>query len=255
MNRNDTNVAFGIDIGGSGIKGARVDLQSGELLEERCRIETPRPAKPKAVSKVVLDVVREKNWEGPIGCTFPAVVQNGVVRAAANMHEDWVNVSGEELIGEKLGHRVHMLNDADAAGIAEMQFGAGREYREKGVVLMLTFGTGIGSAIFVNGHLLPNSEFGQVELNGEMAEKQAAAQFRENKEMSWKKWKREVQEYLTYMELLLSPDLIIFGGGISKKADKFLDDLETECVLLSAALENNAGIAGAAYAGAGLADC
>lgn len=246
MNQNDTNLAFGVDIGGSGIKGALVDLSSGELMADRARIETPRPAKPNAISKVVLEVVKTQKWDGPIGCTFPAVVQNGVVRAEANMHEDWVDVNGEELIGKRLGHRVHMLNDADAAGIAEMQFGAGRDYRENGVVLMLTFGTGIGSAIFVNGHLLPNSEFGQVELNGEMAEKQAAAQFRENKEMSWKKWTKHVQEYLTYVELLLSPNLIIFGGGISKKADKFLDDLETECKLVPAALQNNAGIVGAA---------
>ena len=250
MNRHDANVAFGVDIGGSGIKGARVDLNSGELVTERYRIETPRPAKPKAVCNVVRDVVKKQEWDGPIGCTFPAVVKNGVVQAAANMHDAWVDVNGEELISDRLGHAVHMMNDGDAAGIAEMQFGAGREYRDSGVVLMLTFGTGIGSAIFVNGHLLPNSEFGQVELNGEKAERRAAAQFRENKEISWKKWIEQVQAYLSYVELLLSPDLIIFGGGISKKSDKFLGELKTKCLLVPAALQNNAGIVGAAYAGA-----
>ncbi len=246
------NVAFGVDIGGSGIKGAPVDLSTGELIADRLRIQTPRPAKPKPVSKVVNEIVETCKWDGPIGCTFPAIVKDGVVRAAANMHDAWIGVNAQELIAEKLGRPVHVLNDADAAGIAEMQFGAGRNHREKGVVLMLTFGTGIGSAVFVNGHLLPNSEFGQAELNGKIAEKQAAAQFRENKEISWKKWIAEVQDYLSYVELLLSPNLIIFGGGISTKADRFLDGLKTDCELVPATLENNAGIVGAAYAGVAL---
>ena len=247
-----TNEAFGVDIGGSGIKGAPVDLNTGQLLTERHRIETPQPATPKAVSKVVAEVVAAHQWKGPVGCAFPAVVQHGVIRTAANVDDAWIGVNGEEQLGKKLGVPVQIINDADAAGIAEMNFGAGREYRNKAVVLMLTFGTGIGSAIFVNGHLLPNCEFGHLEIKGEIAEKRAAAQLRENKVLSWDKWISRVQRYLTHVESLINPDLIIFGGGISKRSDRFLDELKTECPLVPAELLNNAGIVGAAFAAAGL---
>jgi len=245
------NEAFGVDIGGSGIKGARVDLSTGELLTERYRIETPQPATPKAVSNVVAKIVDENHWTGPVGCAFPAVVQQGVIRTAANVDDSWIGTNGEENIGNRLGVPVQIINDADAAGVAEMQFGAGRNYRENGVVLMLTFGTGIGSAIFVDGHLLPNCEFGHLEIDGEIAEKRAAAQLRENKVLSWEKWIKRVQQYLSHVESLINPDLIIFGGGISKKSDRFLEEMATECPLVPAKLLNNAGIVGAAFVAAG----
>lgn len=244
------NEAFGVDIGGSGIKGAPVDLSTGQLLTERYRIETPQPATPKAVSNVVAEVVAANDWTGPVGCAFPAVVQQGVIRTAANVDDSWIGVNGEEKLSKKLGVPVQIINDADAAGIAEMHFGAGRDHRNKGVVLMLTFGTGIGSAVFVEGHLLPNCEFGHLEIKGEIAEKRAAAQLRENKVLSWDKWISRVQRFLTHIESLINPDLIIFGGGISKRSDRFLDELKTECPMVPAELLNNAGIVGAAYAAA-----
>ncbi len=241
--------SFGIDVGGSGIKGGRVDIDSGELLTERFRIPTPRPAVPGAMMDIAADIVRKGDWtEGRVGCAFPAVVQRGVVRTAANVDDSWIGVDGGAALTERTGLPTIMMNDADAAGIAEMRFGAGRSHRDDGVVLILTFGTGIGSALFVDGHLYPNTEFGHLELDGYDAEDRAAARLREDKQLSWKEWIGRVDRYLHHAEDLLWPDLIVFGGGISKKSDKFLPELTIRTPVVPAELRNNAGIVGAAIA-------
>jgi polyphosphate glucokinase len=246
---------LGIDIGGSGIKGAPVDTEQGELVGERFRIETPQPSTPQAVAEVVAEVARHFEWQGPIGCTFPAIVRHGVLHSAANVDKSWIGVNGVELFQQTTGCPVRLLNDADAAGIAEMKFGAGKDHKtEKAsdVVIVLTFGTGIGSAIFVNGHLLPNSELGHLILHGQQAEHYAAARIRTEEDLSWKKWGKRVNEYLHLVQFYFSPDLLIIGGGVSKKYDKFVDllDVDVECV--PAQLRNDAGIVGAAVAAAAL---
>ncbi|GGO26895.1 polyphosphate glucokinase [Microbispora rosea subsp. aerata] len=236
---------LGIDIGGSGIKGAVVDTAAGVLTRERLRIPTPRPAVPEAVARVVREIAGYFSWTGPMGVTFPGVVADGVVKTAANVDASWIGVKGADLFGE----RAVVLNDADAAGVAEMTFGAGRDRR--GVVLMLTFGTGIGSALFVDGTLVPNTEFGHIEIRGKDAERRASDRVREEKDLSWKKWAGRVEEYLGRMRDLLSPSLIVIGGGVSRKADKFLPYVDlggTEVV--PAVLRNEAGIIGAAMAAA-----
>ncbi len=240
--------AFGIDIGGSGIKGGRVDLLTGKLLTERLRIPTPRPATPDAVMDVAAQVVKKCEWTGPVGCAFPAVVRQGIVYSAANVDKSWIGTDGQGALSSRIGWNVHMLNDADAAGIAEMQYGAASEFREQGVVVLLTFGTGIGSAVFVDGRLHPNTELGHLELDGHDAETRAAARLREDKELSWEKWIERVQCYLSHLESLLWPDLIVFGGGISKHSGRFLPEITTRAPLVPAQLQNNAGIAGAAFA-------
>jgi polyphosphate glucokinase len=246
---------LGIDIGGSGIKGAPVDTTRGELIQDRFRIETPQPSAPEAVAEVVAEIARHFEWQGPIGCTFPAIVRHGVIHSAANVDQGWVGVNGVEMFQKTTGCPVRLLNDADAAGMAEMKFGAGKDRKiEKpsDVVIVLTFGTGIGSAIFVNGHLLPNSELGHLILRGQQAEHYAAARIRKEEDLSWKKWGKRVNEYLHLVEFYFSPDLFIIGGGVSKKFDKFagLLDVEVECV--PAQLRNDAGIVGAAIAAAAL---
>jgi polyphosphate glucokinase len=242
---------LGIDIGGSGVKGAPVDVEKGILLTERKRIPTPQPPTPDALGDVVAEVARHFKWQGPIGCTFPGVIKAGVVYTAANIDESWVGFNGQKLLEEKSGCRVLFLNDADAAGIAEMEFGAGQGH--PGVVIMLTFGTGIGSAIFVDGRLLPNTEFGHMEIRGKDAEHRAADRVRTEKELSWEKWAERVNEFLGRMEMLLSPDLFIIGGGVSKKHEKFLPLLKTRAEIVPAQLLNDAGIIGAALAAKGLA--
>ena len=245
-------LALGIDIGGSGVKGAPVDTDTGEPTAERFRLETPRPAAPKAVAEVVGEVAAHFEWTGPVGVTFPGVVMRGTIRTAANMdpEPDWIGVDAAALFGQALkigdGQRPHVLNDADAAGVAEMAHGVGRG--RDGVVLMLTFGTGIGSALFLDGKLVPNTEFGHLEMRGKDAEDRAAARIKDEKELSWEKWAERVQEYLTLVEKLLSPELIIVGGGVSKHADKFLPFLTTHAEVVGAQLANNAGIVGAAMA-------
>ncbi|GAA0441572.1 polyphosphate glucokinase [Acrocarpospora corrugata] len=233
---------LGIDIGGSGIKGAPVDTKTGDLVEERHRIPTPQPSTPDAVAEVVQQIVKHFSWKGPIGITFPGVIINGEVRTAANVDRSWVGVDGRALFGKK----THVLNDADAAGIAEMAFGAGQGHQ--GVVLLLTFGTGIGSALFTGGKLVPNTEFGHIEIRGKDAEARASDQARSEKELSWGNWADRVEEYLLQMERLLSPNLIIIGGGVSKKTKKFLPDVEINTPILPAMLLNEAGIVGAALA-------
>ncbi|GII00605.1 polyphosphate--glucose phosphotransferase [Planobispora takensis] len=242
--------ALGIDIGGSGIKGAPVDLEKGELAEERLRIPTPSPATPEAVAEVVGRIVEHFSWEGPVGVTFPGVVLDGITMTAANMNQGWVGVDARGLFSEATGRPVVVLNDADAAGLAEVAAGAGKG--EAGVVLMLTFGTGIGSALFVDGRLVPNTELGHLELRGKDAERRASDAAREHHDLSWEEWAERVEEYLRHVEMLFSPSLIIIGGGVSKKADKFLPRISVRTRIVPATLRNEAGIVGAAMAAADL---
>jgi polyphosphate glucokinase len=237
---------LGVDIGGSGIKGAPVDITNGSMLAERHRIPTPQPAVPEDVADVVAEIVRHFSWAGPIGCTFPAIIKRGVAYSAANVDKSWIGTNGEELIHERTGLPVVLVNDADAAGIAEMEFGAGRGH--SGEVIMLTLGTGIGSAIFVNGILVPNTELGHLEIRGKDAEERASDRIREEKDLSWEKWAERLQEVFDRIEFLFSPDLFIVGGGVSKKHDKFLPLLHTQAPIVPAELLNDAGIVGAALA-------
>lgn len=242
---------LGIDIGGSGIKGALVDTKKGKFIGDRYRIPTPQPSTPDAVGDVVAEIAQHFKWHGPIGCTFPAIVKGGVAYSAANVNDAWIGTNGQRLLSKKTGCPVVLLNDADAAGIAEVKFGAGKG--EQGTIIMLTFGTGIGSAIFVRGVLVPNTEFGHMEVRGKDAEHRAADRIRKEKDLSWKKWAKRVNEFLDRMELLFSPDLFIFGGGVSKKHKKFFHHLDTKARLVPAQLRNHAGIIGAAMAAKSLA--
>lgn len=240
--------ALGIDIGGSGIKGAPVDVVKGELTRERLRIPTPVPATPKAVAAVVTQIAEHFGWTGPVGVTFPGVVTAGITRSAANVDEAWIGEDARALFAKATGLSVVVLNDADAAGTAEMAIGAGRG--KDGVVLVLTFGTGIGSALFVDGRLVPNTELGHLEIRGKDAEKRASDHAREDHELSWDKWAGRVEEYLQHVEALFSPSLIIIGGGVSKKSEKFLPKVRVRTPVVPAALQNEAGIVGAAMAAA-----
>lgn len=237
---------MGIDIGGSGIKGAPVDTEKGALVNDRFRIPTPHPAKPEAVTDVVAEIIRNFEWNGPIGCTFPAIMKSGVAYSAANVDDDWIGTDAQRLIQRKTGDPVLVINDADAAGIAEMRFGAGRG--KKGVVIILTLGTGIGSAIFIDGHLLPNTELGHLEIRGKDGEHRASDKVRSDKNLSWKKWAKRVNEYIQHVEYLFSPDLFIIGGGVSKKYDKYFPYLDLHTEIVPAQLRNEAGIIGAALA-------
>jgi polyphosphate glucokinase len=238
---------FGIDIGGSGIKGAPVDTQSGELLEERVRIKTPKPATPEAIVETAVEVIREARWEGPVGCGFPAVVKGGVVQTAANIDKAAIGFDLRAALLRELDAPVSVVNDADAAGLAEMRWGAGRE--QDGVVLMLTLGTGIGTSLFVGGRLVPNTEFGHIEVRGKDAEHRAADSARKRDDLSWKEYAGRLDEYLHMVEFLLWPDLIVIGGGISKKSEKFFPHLTARTKVVPAEMHNDAGIAGAALAG------
>jgi polyphosphate glucokinase len=239
--------ALGIDIGGSGIKAAPVDVATGKLLADRQKIDTPRPALPEAVSEVVKKLSTAFNWSGPVGVTFPGVVTDGVTRTAHNMDPAWIGLDAGALFGHAVGNPVRMLNDADAAGMAEMTFGAG--VGEKGTVLMLTFGTGIGSALFVRGILVPNTEFGHIEVHGEDAEKRASERAKDLQNLSWGKWAGHVNEYLRHIEAVLWPSLFIVGGGVSRQADKWVPRLTgIQARIVPAALQNDAGIVGAAMA-------
>jgi len=240
--------ALGIDIGGSGIKGAIVDLETGQLVTERHRIETPQPSKPNAVAAVVAELVKHFAWNGVIGCTFPAIVRRGVTMTAANVDKSWIGAHAEELLAAATGNPVRLLNDADAAGVAEMTYGAGRG--RGGVVMILTFGTGIGSAIFHDGKLLPNTEFGHLPMpmKGIIAEHYCSDRVRKAEDLKWGEWARRVNNYLDVLELLLSPDVFIIGGGVSKKAEKFIPLLKTQAAIVQAELQNDAGIVGAAMA-------
>ena len=239
-------IILGIDIGGSGIKGAPVDVERGTPTAEYYRIETPQPSTPAVIGDVVADLVKHFAWQGPIGCTFPAVIKDGVAYSAANVDQSWIGTNGQELFQQKTDCPVLLLNDADAAGIAEAKFGAGKG--QKGVVLLLTFGTGIGSALICDGKLVPNTELGHMEIRGKQAEHRASERAREEKDLSWKKWAAAVDEYLLRLEALFSPNLFIIGGGISKKHEKFLPLLTVRTPVVPAQLLNEAGIVGAALA-------
>jgi polyphosphate glucokinase len=237
---------LGIDIGGSGIKGAPVDVDSGSLLAPRFRLRTPNPAKPRPVAETVGEVARHFAWSGPIGCGFPAVVQSGVVRSAANIHNKWIGVDAQALFAETCGYPVMVINDADAAGLAEMTFGAGQG--RKGVVLVITIGTGLGSALFTDGHLVPNTELGHIEVDGEDAEQRASDAARQREKLSWKRWGKRFNKYLNTLEYLFSPNLFILGGGISKEYENFIPLLSLRAEVQPARLLNEAGIIGAALA-------
>jgi polyphosphate glucokinase len=248
-----TRTVIGVDIGGSGIKGAPVDPANGELLADRIRIPTPSPATPDAVAETVAQVVDGLGVSGAaVGVTLPAVVRGGVVRTAANIDKSWIGVNAIELFQSTTGRAVSVLNDADAAGLAEVRHGAGAGAGRSGVVIMLTFGTGIGSAVFVNGQLVANTELGHLHLhNHGEAETWAAESAREREDLSWKEWASRVQTYLDELRALFWPELIIIGGGVSKKADKYLPLIDIDAEVVAAQLQNEAGIIGAAMAADG----
>lgn len=235
---------LGIDIGGSGIKAAPVDLGTGRLTAERLRVPTPDPATPAAVGDVVRELVRQLRWRGSIGCAFPAVIRNGIACTASNIDASWIGTHVDKLLTRKTGRPVRVLNDADAAGLAEVHFGAARSKR--GTILLLTIGTGIGSALIVDGRLVPNTELGQLRLHGDIAERRASDRARKRKDLSWKRWAHRLDEYLRHLELLFSPDLFILGGGVSRKHARFLHRLDTRARVVPARLRNEAGIIGAA---------
>ncbi|MFF4240997.1 polyphosphate--glucose phosphotransferase [Actinomadura geliboluensis] len=239
---------LGIDIGGSGIKGAPVD-PAGAFTRERFRVDTPRPARPKPVAKVIAEIVDHFGWDGPVGVTYPGVVINGVAMSAANVSRHWLGVDAAGLFADATGCEITLLNDADAAGVAEMRLGAGRGRR--GTVVLLTLGTGIGSALFTDGVLVPNTEFGHIQIDGRDAELRASARARTEEGLSWPKWAKRLSVYLRHLEALISPSLIIVGGGVSRKAEHFLPLVEgVRAEIVPARLVNNAGIVGAAMAAA-----
>lgn len=237
---------LGIDIGGTGIKGAPVDVENGSLLAPRFRLLTPSPSKPKPMAETVAEIARHFAWTGPIGCGFPALVQAGVVRSAANIHKKWIGVDAQALFADVTGCPVIVLNDADAAGLAEMTFGAGRG--RNGVVMIITIGTGLGSALFLDGQLVPNTELGHIEIGGQDAELSASDAARQRDKLTWKRWAKRFNRYLNTLERLFSPDLFILGGGASKKHEKFIPLLSVRAEILPAQLLNEAGIIGAALA-------
>ena len=242
---------LGVDIGGSGIKGAPVDVSSGQLTAERLRIPTPSPSSPDAVAGVISQITQNFSITiGPLGITFPGVVKNGRTLTATNMDPAWIGFEAATFFAAKLGRPVVVINDADAAGLAEMRLGAGRGIR--GTVALLTLGTGIGSAVFLEGKLLPNTEFGHMEIRGKDAEARAAERIREEKDLSWEAWGERVGEAVARLTLLINPDLVIIGGGVSRKAEKFLPVVQSmvKVPVVPAQLQNQAGLVGAALVAA-----
>lgn len=237
---------FGLDVGGSGIKGAPVDTSTGEILSERRRVGTPHPATPEAIVETAADVVSGSGWTGPVGCGFPAVIKNGFACTAANIDERAIGFDFAGALEDALGCRVRLMNDADAAGLAEARWGAARD--RSGLVLVLTVGTGIGTALISNGALVPNTELGHIELGGKDAETYASDAARKRDNLSWEEAAGRFNEYLDAIERLLWPDLIVIGGGVSKKEEKFLRHLESRAELVPAQMLNTAGLAGAALA-------
>lgn len=242
-------VALGIDIGGSGVKGAPVDLEQGEMIGDRYKIDTPQPSTPQAVGEVVAQIAEHFSdvvpADAPIGITVPGVVQHGVVRFVGNIDQSWVDFDGDTLFEELLGRPVHVVNDGDAAGVAEVRYGAGRD--ENGLVLTTTLGTGIGIGLVYNGVLIPNAELGHIELDGHNAESRAAASAKEREDLSYEAWAtKRLQPYYRHLENILWPDLFIVGGGISRKSEKFLPLLDLRTPIVAAGLRNAAGIVGAA---------
>lgn len=240
----DVYKILGVDVGASGIKGAVVDIRNGEMLTERLRLETPQPATPEAMANTFSELIRMHKWSGPVGCGFPAIIKNGVAKSAANIDRSWRGTNVAKLFSKASNCEVKVLNDADAAGIAEMQYGYG--FGKKGVVLLLTLGSGIGSALFMDGRLVPNTELGHVFLHGKIAERYAANSIRKKLDMGWDEWGTRLNEYLMHIERLFSPDLIILGGGVSKRFDQFEGFLNINIPVKPAKLLNNAGSIGAA---------
>jgi polyphosphate glucokinase len=247
-------VVLGIDIGGSGVKGAPVDLGTGEFAADRLRIETPQPATPQAVAEVVAQIAEQfsEASDGPIGVAIPAVCQNGVARSAANIDPSWVDTDVDALLTDLLHRPVHVVNDADAAGVAEVRYGAAQGV--SGLVIVTTLGTGIGSALILDGRLVPNSELGHLEIDGYDAEKRAAHSAKEREDLSYEEWAERLQRYYSHVERLFWPELFIVGGGVSKKADQFLPLLDLRTRIIPATLQNTAGIVGAAALGREYAD-
>jgi len=238
---------FGIDVGGSGIKGGIVDLDTGALIGDRIKLLTPQPATPSAVAKTIAEVVNGFGWTGPLGVTYPGVVTHSVVQTAANVDKAWIGTNARDVISSELnGQDVTVLNDADAAGLAEERYGAGKG--NSGLVVLLTFGTGIGSAVIHNGTLIPNTELGHLEVGGKEAERRAASSVKDRNNWGYEKWAAQVTRVLVAIENVMWPDLFIAGGGISRKADKWLPLLENRTPMVAAALQNTAGIVGAAMA-------
>ena len=245
-----TNRGFGVDVGGSGVKGGIVDLDTGLLIGERFKLLTPQPSTPAAIAKTVAEVVAHFGWTGPLGVTYPGVVVNGVVQTAANVDKSWIGTDADDVISAAVGGLpVTVLNDADAAGLAENRYGAGRD--KSGVIVLLTFGTGIGSAVIHDGVLLPNTEFGHLEVGGKEAEHRAASSVKERKDWSYERWSEEVTKVLIAIENLIWPDLFIAGGGISRKSEKWIPLLKNRTPVVAATLLNEAGIVGAAMAAQG----
>ncbi len=238
--------AFGIDVGGSGIKGAIVDLDRGTLLGERHRIPTPQPATPSAVAATVKEILDHFQWADAFGVGLPAVVRQGVSHTAANIHRDWVGADAADLFEEASGFPANVLNDADAAGLAEMNYGAGRG--RTGTVMMLTLGTGIGSALFVNGHLVPNTELGHLNIGSMEAEHYASDAVRKAEKLDWAQWAGRLNDILEIYRALLWPECFILGGGVSRKHEKFMKYLTVDAEVVPAQLSNEAGIVGAAMA-------
>ena len=237
---------LGIDVGGSGIKGAIVDTNKGELITERYRIPTPNPATPDAVIETIEAIIKNFDWQGPVGCGFPAAVKNEIVKTASNIDDSWIGVNASARIEKKTGCPTHLVNDVDAAGIAEAEFGAGK--KRFGTIFMAAFGTGIGTAVFHNQQLVPNTELGHIPMHGNVAENYAANSIRENEELSWETWGKRVNEYLQLIESLIWPDLIIIGGGVSKNFNEFGSYIDVESEVVPAESRNHAGIIGAALA-------
>jgi polyphosphate glucokinase len=237
---------LGIDVGGSGIKGAPVDTETGELLTERLRIKTPKSAEPEPIAEVVKQIAQSFSWDGPIGIGFPAPIKGGVAMMAANISEKWVGVNADALFTTITGCDCTLVNDADAAGLAEMSFGAGRG--QPGTVILLTLGTGIGSAVFHRGCLLPNTEFGHLRMKGQDAEFRASDAARQRENLSWEEYAERLDKYMKRMEKLFWPDLFIIGGGISKESEMYLPLLTIKTPVIPAQLLNQAGIVGAALA-------
>lgn len=241
------NISIGIDIGGTGIKGALVDVKTGTIVGERLRVETPAGGRPDDIAQVVRSMVKildPKRKTHSVGICFPAVVQHGVTMSAANVSEEWINLDADALFTKVVGRDVHVINDADAAGVAEMKFGVGR--KEAGLTIMTTLGTGIGTALFINGELVPNTELGHLQIDGVDYETKAAFAAKEREELSWEEWAKRLQRYYSTLEALFTPDLFIVGGGVSKDHELFLPLLTLRAKIIPAMLKNNAGIIGAA---------
>jgi polyphosphate glucokinase len=246
MRTRRVHLVLGIDVGGSGVKGAVVDVRSGKLVAERYRLKTPDPATPEDVARTVARIARHFDWQGPVGCGMPGPIKGGRVRALANLDKGWLTVRVSAVYSKACGCPVTVVNDADAAGLAEMRFGAGKG--KKGVVILTTLGTGIGTAVFVDGRLVPNTEFGQMEVKGKSAEQRASARIRKARNLTWKNWGKRVNAYLLALEQVMWPDLIIIGGGVSRKSRRFLPFLTVEAKVVPARFRNEAGIVGAALA-------